>query len=286
MEVGIFAKTFSRLTLEATLDAVLRFDIRAVQFNFSSVGMETIPGSVDESLLRRIREALDLRAMRVATISGTFNLIDPDKERRRENLRRLGLMASACRVLSTTKIALSTGTRDEQDMWRGHPDNNTAEAWRELLDSIETALAFTEQEGVLLLVEPEPGNVMSDANRARQLLNEIKSPRLKILFDAANLLSGHSRVEQCEVLDEAFDLLGPDIALAHGKEWITDELIEVRVPGQGSLNWDYYLESLAHAGYAGPLILHGFDEAAVEDAVAFVRSKLIGSFDAQRPAEL
>src|SRR3954467_7246500 len=61
VELGIFAKAFPRLTLEATLDAVLRFDIRAIQFNFSSAGMPTIPRSVDESLLRRIRKALDLR---------------------------------------------------------------------------------------------------------------------------------------------------------------------------------------------------------------------------------
>jgi sugar phosphate isomerase/epimerase len=195
-------------------------------------------------------------------------------------------MASACRVLGSTKITLSTGTRDEQDLWRGHPDNNTAEAWRELLYSIEAALAITEPEGVVLLVEPEPGNVMSDANRARQLLDEVRSPRLKILFDAANLLSGHSPVDQRGLLDKAFDLLGPDIALAHGKEWLVSEESDVRVPGRGRLDWDYYLRSLAQAGYAGPLILHGFDEAAAGDAVEFVRSKLSGTCDAQGPAKL
>jgi sugar phosphate isomerase/epimerase len=171
-------------------------------------------------------------------------------------------------------------------MWRGHPDNSTPGAWRELLESLEAALAITEPESVVLLVEPEPGNVMSNANRARQLLNELRSPRVKILFDAANLVSGHSPVEQCEVLSEAFDLLGPDIALAHGKEWLSEERSEMRIPGRGSLDWDYYLESLAQAGYVGPLILHGFEEAAARGAIEFVRAKLVRLFDAQRPDRL
>ena len=54
--------------------------------------------------------------------------------------------------------------------------------------------------------------------RARRLLDEIDSPWLKVVIDPANLLRpGEHGPSLPEILDEAFDWLGPDIVLAHAK---------------------------------------------------------------------
>ena len=43
MQIGIFAKTFVRPTLDATLDAVAAHGVRVVQFNLSCAGLPTLP---------------------------------------------------------------------------------------------------------------------------------------------------------------------------------------------------------------------------------------------------
>jgi sugar phosphate isomerase/epimerase len=47
MQIGIFAKTFTRPTLAETLDAIAAHGIRCVQFNMSCAGLPTLPERPD-----------------------------------------------------------------------------------------------------------------------------------------------------------------------------------------------------------------------------------------------
>ena len=71
-------------------------------------------------------------AITLVSVQGTFNMSHPDAEYRRAGLRRLRVLAAACRPLGTSMIGICTGTRDRQNMWRHHPDNRTPEAWRDM----------------------------------------------------------------------------------------------------------------------------------------------------------
>src|SRR5262249_38882725 len=134
MEMGIFAKTFPRKTLDATLNAIRAHNIKFVQFNMACVGLPSMPEEIHGGMRDRIRRALAVRGMRMAAASGTFNMIHPDVAKRRDGLRRLDALASACRDMGTSIITLCTGTRDPNDMWRRHADNDSPEAWADLLN--------------------------------------------------------------------------------------------------------------------------------------------------------
>jgi sugar phosphate isomerase/epimerase len=271
--LGIFSKTFRRPAVEEVFREVASRKLSFVQFNFSSAGLPTLPDQIDSSTIDGIRSAMEKFSIQIAAVSGTFNLIDPDFELRDQNLRRLAVLAAACEALQVPVITLCTGTRSLDDMWRDAPDNATAAAWEEMVEGIRLALWITEPFGVKLAVEPEPGNVMRDAQKARKLLEEIRSPRLGIVFDAANILAAKPALPQRDALKEAFELLGDDIALAHGKEFVRDEGTP-RIPGNGELDWELYLSLLAKTTYSGPLILHGFAEDDADNAVAFARDIL------------
>ena len=77
-----------------------------------------------------------------------------------------------------------------------------------------------------------------------------------------------------EILDEAFSLLGTDIALAHAKDLDHDGDAGNRPAGHGLLDYDRYLRLLNQAGYTGPLILHGLKEPDADGCADFLRSKL------------
>jgi len=271
--LGIFSKTFGRPTVEAAFQEVASRSLPFVQFNFSNAGLPTLPDQIELSVIDEIRSAMDRHSIRIAAVSGTFNLIDPDFESRDQNLRRLAVLAAACEALAAPVITLCTGTRNPDDMWRDHADNATTAAWDEMVEGIRLALWIIEPFGVKLAVEPEPGNVMRDARKAKKLLDEIRSPRLGIVFDAANILAGKADLPQWDALSEAFELLGAHIALAHGKEFVREEAT-TRIPGKGELDWDLYLSLLAKTSYRGPLILHGFAEEQANEAVAFARDVL------------
>ncbi len=274
MKIGIFAKTFARPSLEATLDAVRAHDLDCVQFNLACAGLPTLPDELDQGVIERIRAAAAARGITLAAISGTFNMCHPDEAERARNLVRLGVLARACRPLGVSVITVCAGSRDRHDMWRRHPDNDTPEAWGDMLDCLGQALQIAEACDVTLAFEPEVANVIDSARKGRRLLDELRSPRLKVVMDAANLFHAGELARMPEILSEAFDLLASDMVLAHAKDLQHDGEAGHQAAGTGALDYDLYLRLLRGAGYDGPLILHSLDEAQVDLAVAFLRAKI------------
>jgi len=271
MILGIHLGTFSRPTLEATLDAVKQYGLKCVHFNMKSAGLESMPRRIDPSTCNRIGDAMRAREISTATLSGTFNMIHPDAAQRLEGLERLEVLAAVAPRLGTSVISLCTGTRDAENMWRAHPGNSTPEAWNDLLESMTRAVEIADRHDVALAVEPEVANVVDSAPKARRLLDQIGSPRLKVIIDGANLFHAGELAGQREILDRAFELLGPDIVLAHAKDLDRDGKAGQVAAGFGLLDYDYYLGLLKQIDFTGPLILHSLHESDVPGCVAMLR---------------
>lgn len=274
MKLGIFAKTFPRGSFAETLDAVAAHGLGCIQFNFSCVGLPTLPQRIEPWVIDQVRLACASRDIEIAGVSGTFNLIDPDEWKRRDGLARLEVLAKAARALGCSLITLCTGTRDANDMWRAHPENPSPGAWQDLLRAMREAIAIAERHNVFLGVEPETGNVVSSARKARELLDSLQSPRVKIVADPANLFP-NGRVERVrETLEEMFQLLGRDIAMVHAKELAADGTTGNLAPGRGVVDWNYFFGALARMDFRGPMVMHGLPESDVTQAARFLRSKL------------
>jgi len=273
MELGIFARTFSRSSFEETLDAVLGHGLAHIQFNLSCAGLPTLPETMNPDRCGRIARAVQDRQLFVDAISGTFNMADPTGWPD-QNLRRLEILASACRWLDTRIITLCTGTCDPQNMWRWHPDNVKQSVWRNLVTVMREVARIADRYEVTMAFEPELGNVVNSAAKARLLLDQVCSPWIKVVIDPANLVRPGELPRIEEILDEAFEWLGSDIALAHAKELGGDGRAGDLAPGKGVLDWDYYLGWLRKIAYGGNLIVHGLPESEVVSGLAFLRSKL------------
>ena len=276
MRLGVFARTFARSSPEGVFDALVGYGLRETQFNMSVAGLSPLPEEIAPALADRVKAAAAERQIALVAVSGTFNMIHPHEEVRRDGLRRLGVLAGACDRLGTSTITLCTGTRDPKDMWRRHQDNARPEAWRDLLATMQEALETAEEHGVTLAFEPEAANVVDSAAKGRRLLDEMRSPRLKAVMDAANLFDATDLTRRLsrseEILEEAFELLGGDVLLAHAKD--VNGSGEVVAVGKGDLDYDLYLKHLDEAGYGGPLVMHGLAEEEVEGSLAFLRRKL------------
>ena len=274
MQIGIMSGTFARATLEEVLDAVVNHGMSCVQFNLSSAGVTKIPTHIDEDLCDKIREEMGVRNITMTALAGTYNMIHPDLQRRADGLRNLRVLASACERLGTSVITLCTGTRDPDNMWRRHPDNDTPEAWEDLVVSMRQAIEVAEEYQVTLAFEPEVANVVDSSIKARRIIDQIGSPYLKIVMDGANIFHTGELPRMREILDEAFALLGEHIAFAHAKDLDRDGEAGHLAAGKGLLDYDQYLSLLNNADSDVPIILHGLSEAEVDGCVAFLREKI------------
>ena len=264
MHIGLMEGTIRRETLDETLDAVVKQGIYSLQYHISRNG----------NSIAQIRKAIDDRQIKIVALSGTYNMIDPDVQKREAGLHKLGYVAEQCKPLGTSVITLCTGSRDPHSMWRAHPENNSESAWKDLIHSMEKAIKIAEEHRVTLAFEPEVSNVIDSAQKARRLLDEMQSPYLKVVMDGANIFHKGELPKMRDILDEAFTLLGEDIVLAHAKDLDRDGEAGHLAAGTGLLDYDQYLRLLKDCGYDGAVVLHGLTEEQIPYCVDFLQEKI------------
>ena len=272
MQLGIFAKTFPGNTPAAVLQAVRAAGYLVAQYNMACSGVDAMPDFIPEGVDEAVAVAANTSGVRLAAVSATYNMIHPDPAVRRRGHASLRIIAGASRAMGTGLLTLCTGTRDPDDQWRRHPDNDAPEAWRDLLASMEVALPIAEEYDLNLGIEPELANVVDSASRARRLLDEIASPRVKIVIDPANLVETEPAEEQRRIIAEAIDGLGDRIIMAHAKDRTTNG--RFATAGKGVLDYPHYLRQLRAIGFDGPLIAHGLVEAEAPETARFLEREM------------
>jgi sugar phosphate isomerase/epimerase len=272
MQLGIFAKTFERPTVEETFTTIASHNLHATQFNMSTVGLASLPDEVSDNEIQEIKQASKTYNIQLSALSGTFNMAHPDAKHRQHELKRFAVLVEAAKRLETPILTLCTGTRDTTSMWKYHPENSSKEAWHDLCRTLEPALTLAQENNLFLAFEPETSNVVSHAKKGRQLLDEMKSPNLKVIMDGANLFTSETLHQQEKVFAEAFDLLGGEIVLAHAKD--INKQDEFVAAGRGAVNYRLFVQHLKQIDYQGALILHSLSEAEVPSCVDFLQRHL------------
>ncbi|MBC8535986.1 sugar phosphate isomerase/epimerase family protein [Feifania hominis] len=262
MRLGMYSVEITRPSVEEVFSEAARLGFEEMQFDFGSVGTQQLPDEISPELTARIAAAARTSNIAITAVNGTFNMIHPDARIREAGVSRFEQIAKACSVLGCPLITLCTGSRDTQNMWRRHPGNDLPDAWSDLLHTTAELVEIAERYGVFLGVETEASNVVSSPQRARRFLDEMASPRLRIIMDPANLFhDGQARLENSyDILASAFDLLADDIIAAHGKDIREGPGISFTSAGRGIVDFDYFVGLLKSAGYRGGIIAHGIHE--------------------------
>ena len=272
MQIGIFAKTFERNSPDACLQAVKTHGMRIAHYNMACSGLPAMPDQISIDVLDAVQTASANLGVDLVGVSGTFNMIHPDEAHVADGIRCLRILAVAAKAMNIPVITLCTGTRDPEDKWREHPDNKLPGAWMDLCKSMEKALAIADKHDVVLGIEPELANVVDSPKNALRLIKEMQSPRLRIIFDPANLFEIASPEEQRRLIEEGLNLLSDHLIMAHAKDRRPDGTF--CPAGHGVIDYPHYLQSLKSHTFTGPLVLHGLEERDVEGCVQFLKERM------------
>ncbi len=272
MKLGIFAKTFEGSDPATVLNAVAAAGYAAAQYNMACSGLSSMPDAISDAQADAVAAAARAAGVEIVAVSGTYNMIHPDVAVREAGHRRLEVLASQARRMGTDLITLCTGTRDAKDQWKEHPDNDTPEAWRDLVAAMAVAIEIADRHDVYLGIEPELANVINSAEKAAQLIAEMGSARLRIVLDPANLFEVAAVEEQRRIVSAAVDLLADRISMAHAKDRTPEG--GFTTAGQGVLDYDHYLGCLDAIGFAGSLVTHGLSSGEAPDVATFLRGAL------------
>jgi sugar phosphate isomerase/epimerase len=274
MKIGICSTDYPVQSPETLFRSIRQTGFDLVQLNFAAFGMDELPDVISPALISRIQTELRQNDLELVAINGTFNILAPDLATRRAGFARFPILAEAASRLGCPIVSVCTGTYDPVSMWRDHPGNTSEQAWQDMLAGMHDLAETAAQYRIWLGVETEASNVICTPERARRLLDELASPWVKIILDAANLFqvgtADPGRVRP--TLKNAFACLGRDIILAHGKDIHAGADIRFASPGTGIIDYDYFLELLDLYQYRGGMVLHGnLDPADIPRSLSFMR---------------
>jgi len=258
---------------------VAQLNLSAVkETEFTNTGQFELPAKISDDVIGIINDASHKYGIPIIICNGTFNMAHPDAFVRDEGVKRFELFAGVVKQLGCGMISLCSGTRCENHMWTYHEDNNTPEAWNDMIDAMKKVTEIAEKHDVIVLVETEASNIINTPEKARQMMDEINSPKLKMIMDCANLFhAGEAKKENVHrIVRHAFDVFGGDIIMAHGKDISESDGINFCPTGEGIIDFKQFGELLNKYNYKGDMLLHGiFDENKMAYGIETIKNFIL-----------
>ncbi len=126
--------------------------------------------------------------------------------------------------------------------------------------------AIAEGYDATVLFEASCRSFLASAKRTRLFLEEVNSPRIRALLDAANLLEFND-------LEEMFNQLGPWIDCFHAKDFKLHADRGV-APGQGDLDYQKYVRLAAERRPGVPMVVEYVGSKNYQPALAHLRKAM------------
>lgn len=171
-----------------------------------------------------------------AVLGCYLNLANPNKEQLARTIHRYQAHIRFASILGCGVVGTETGAPNET--YTFVPECHGEEALQTFITNLRPVVEYAEKMGVIIGVEPVFRHIVWNPRRARIMLDAINSPNLQIILDPVNLLDISNYEHANEIIDEAIELLGEDVAVIHIKDYKIEngQLISV---GAGLGQMDY-----------------------------------------------
>ncbi len=177
------------------------------------------PAAATPGLASFVKRSLD--GLDVAVLGCYLNLTHPDESVYNKHVEKYIAHMQLARWLGAGVVGTETGNPNQE--YRYDPEQSHTDAALELfLRRVEPVVKAAEKLGVTLAIEPVYKHIVYDGKRARRVLDAIASPNLQIILDPVNLLHPDNLHRRDEVIQEAIELLGREVAVIHIKDYVDD----------------------------------------------------------------
>lgn len=180
----------------------------------------------------------------VAILGCYKNLGNPDPAQLAEITESYKAHIRLASVLGCGMVGTETGAVNTE--YRYEPANGSEEALQIFIENLKPVVEYAEKMGVIFAIEPVWSHIVCNGERCRRVLDAIHSPNLQVIFDPVNQLNRENCDRHEDLIREAFDLYGKEIAAVHAKDYRIDEkgeLVSVAA-GLGELNYGLLMEYL------------------------------------------
>jgi sugar phosphate isomerase/epimerase len=200
--------------------------------------------SPDWSYAARARDVFGEAGLPIYGLDGYVRLSHPDPTTRAKNLEALGGMLENARRFGTNIVATEGSSSRRVVPGRPAPADPAAE-FRIFIAALRGLIKRAEDSGAILALEPFAATVED----VHDILEEVRSPALKILWDAVHFLDPANSGDVAGELKRAGKEFGSQVVLAHANDYrIAAGKYEACAIGEGLLDYTTYVSLLDGGG--------------------------------------
>ncbi len=194
---------------------------------------------------RRARDAFGEAGLPIFGLDGYVSLVHPDPATRARNVAALGNLIEHAREFGTTIVGTEAGSFHPSERGRARPDDAVA-GWKQFIGTLREVTSRADGAGVTLAFEPTRLTLVGTVEEVRRMLDEIRSPRLKVLWDAAHYYDRATAKDVPGLLKRMHRAFGKDVVVAHANDFRVNAEGEVESCdiGDGKLDYQTYISLL------------------------------------------
>ena len=174
--------------------------------------------ALTEGLAAYLRRVFQKEELDVAVLGCYLNLAHPDPEKLRAFQSRYYGHLRVAAMAGVGMVGTETGAPNAA--YKLDANTHSPEALRTFMWNLEPVLERAEKHGVMLAIEPVWNHIVYNADRALEVIDAMKSPNLRVIFDPVNLLCPENADQRERVVGEAMDKLCDHIAMVHIKDFV------------------------------------------------------------------
>lgn len=238
IQLGIRFHDTKELPFEERLKEVKKQGFSCIHLALSKVpGFTAEPGALTPGYAMYIKNALRKADLDLAVLGCYLNLANPNADKLRTIQEKYYAHLRFASILGCGMVGTETGAPNEAYSYDKEACHSK-EALDTFITNLRPVVECAEKCGVIMAIEPVYRHIVYDGKRAKEVLDRIGSPNLKIIFDPVNLIWTDNYENRNEVIEEAMDILADDIVMIHLKDCVKGEGT-VKSVGCGFGDMDY-----------------------------------------------
>lgn len=242
MRIGIRAHDIEHDNLEELAEIAHKKNIKSFHFAPKKVikEFEVKKGCLTPGLAQYIKNIMRKNELNISILGSYVNLSNPNDEELNEEIETFKEHIRFAKYMGESVVATETGCYNREYVYT--EKNDTEEAFKRSLNSIKAIVEEAEKFGIVVGIEGSIEHVMSNPQKLKRLLDNVKSNNLQIVFDPVNLIDASNYDKMDEIIKESFQLFGDRIICIHTKDFIYKDGKLQRVSiGTGQFNYPLLL---------------------------------------------
>lgn len=266
MKIGVRAHDYGRHGVADYASLLKKEGYEAIQLAIPKAftGIESY-GDITEALCEEIHEEFAKQEIEIAVLGCYMDLGNPDDEIRAQAVQTFKNCLRFNQIIGARVVGSETAyphlSKWEKHQWFGS-----------MMDSLKELRDEAERLDVWMAIEPVGWHPLEDAETAREVLRQLDSDHVKIIFDPANVLERPGEMAQPMYWKRCFELLGDDIETIHLKDFTVDEngAYVGKLLGEGVMDYSVLMDFLKTRPDM-PVLREEMNPATAAQDLAFMR---------------